>query len=429
MPVMKARAPSPLLSTGPRDPVSVWSKTKFLALHLFTSLILDVVVRLRSVFTGEAWRTHKTHAFGSAEAKSFFQLDRFDAIPYTDPAYSGHVSTILCAFRPHRHIPYERVGHPGGDGNPMCVDWYAAADAATARGVFVIVPGLASWSGTNYIEHFVWFAHAHNFHCGVFNSRGMGDTPIETPRLMSAKWTDDLRAVVKDGPLSRTAVEQRCGARVPVIGVGFSLGGVILGKYVGEECMAGQPPAFDAVLIVNSPLDCVDSSNRMMGGLESIVYQPNMIGGLTTYARRHSKVLKDLPGLEVSVQAAFANGQYDAILSPMKTVRDFDKVITAPTLGFASPEDYYHHISPISWLPHFTVPVLCVSAVDDPVCGPPPMTTLETIMAANTNVALLTIPFGGHLGYIRSPRAEWAGSECFVESLLFRIAEKLAVKR
>lgn len=416
-------------STVGRDPVAVWSKVKFFCLQAFTAVCVDLFLRVRDVVTGKAWQREQTHAFGSKQAKAFFQLDKVDGVPYTDPAYSGHVSTILCAFRPHRHIPYERVGHPGGDGNPMFVDWYLAADAAHAKGLFVVIPGLASWSGTNYIQHFVWFAHEHNFHCCVFNSRGMGDTPIETPRLMSAKWTDDLAAVMRDGPLSRDAITQKCGPHIPVVGVGFSLGGVILCKYAGEECQAGRRPPLDAVMIVNSPLDCNDSSTRMDGAVETILYQPNMVGGLTAYARRHSKVLKDLPGLDTTVQAAFASGKYDTILSPMKTVRDFDKVITAPTLGFATPEDYYHHISPIAWLPHYTLPVLCISALDDPVCGPPPMDTFEKMMALNTNVALLTIPRGGHLGYIRSFHDEWVGKECFMETILFDIVANMTVKR
>ncbi|KPI89750.1 hypothetical protein ABL78_1130 [Leptomonas seymouri] len=413
----------------PRDPVTTWSKLKFLCLHAFVAVCIDFVPLIKNIITGQIWRLEKTHAYGSTQAKSFFQLDKVDGIPYADPAYSGHASTILCAFRPHRHIPYERVGHPGGDGNPMCVDWYLAADRKEARGVFVIIPGLASWSGTNYIQHFVWFAHEHGFHCGVFNSRGMGDTPIETPRLMSAKWTDDFRAVMHDGPLSRAAIEQRCGRDIPVVGVGFSLGGVILCKYVGEECQEGRPTVLDAVISVNSPLDCIDSSTRMERGIERIVYQPSMVSGLTAYARRHSKVLKDLPGLEASVQAAFARSQHDDILTQMRTIRDFDKIITAPTLGFATPEDYYHHISPTSWLPHFTVPVLCVSTLDDPVCGPPPMDMLKKMMATSTSLALLTIPHGGHLGYIRSLRDEWIGKECFIEKILFEIVASMTVKR
>ncbi|KPA82958.1 hypothetical protein ABB37_02703 [Leptomonas pyrrhocoris] len=419
-----SNAPAP-----PRDPVAMWSKLKFLALQAFTVSCIDFVSRLKSVLTGQVWRAEETHVYGSTQVSSFFQLDKVDGVRYTGPAYSGHVSTILCAFRPHRHIPYERVSHPGGDGNPMCVDWYLAADVQKAKGAFIIIPGLASWSGTNYIEHFVWFAHEHDFHCCVFNSRGMGDTPIETPRLMSAKWTDDLRAVMRDGPLSRAAIEQRCRRGIPVVGIGFSLGGVILCKYMGEEGQAGRQSALDAVMIVNSPLDCIDSSSRLESGIERIVYQPSMLSGLTAYARRHAKVLKDLPGLEIGVRAAFAKCQYDAILSPMKTIRDFDKVITAPTLGFATPEDYYHHISPIEWLPHFTVPVLCVSALDDPVCGPPPMDTLEKMMATNTNVALLTIPRGGHLGYICSMHDEWIGKESFAEMVLFGIAANITVRR
>lgn len=412
----ESRAAAPLLSRVP-----FLSKLKFLCLHVFCVLVVDPVLRLTSFFSRAPVATEAMAAHGSLHAKSFFMLDRLDKVPYADPPYTGHVGTILCAFRPHRHIPYLRVVHPGADGNPMYLDWLLT-DSRHAKGVFLIIPGLASWSGTNYIEHFVWFAFTHHFHCGVFNSRGMGNTPIETPRLMSGKWTDDLRAVLRDGPFSRAAIEKRCGAGIPIIGVGFSLGGVILSKYVGEECLAGRDLVMDAVMVVNSPLDCLDSTALMSQGISKVLYQPSMTGGLTAYARRHAKVLKDLPGLSPDVRAAFASGCLEKVLAQVKTVRDFDRFITAPTLGFATPEDYYHHISPIEWLPHFSVPVLCISAADDPVSGEPPMANLANTMQSNPNVALLVIPHGGHLGYIRSVWDEWLGTETVMEKIIYEVA-------
>ncbi|KAK7200602.1 Alpha/beta hydrolase family [Novymonas esmeraldas] len=404
-----------------RCPVPLWSRLKFLLLHLFCAIVVDLLPRLSRVFSGAWRRTQTTRVYGSPDATAFFKLDRQDRRPYVDPPYSGHVGTILCAFRPHRALPYERVVHPSADGNPMCVDWLMT-DARTAKGVFIIIPGLASSSSTNYIEHFVWFAAAHHFHCAVFNSRGMGDTPIETPRLMSARWTDDLRAVLHDGPLSRTAIEARCGTGLRVVGVGFSLGGVILSRYVAEECLESRSLGMDAVMIVNSPLDCLASNACMNSGISKALYQPSMAGGLAGYARRHARVLKDLPGLAPEVRAAFAAGRVEEVLAQVKTVHDFDRVITAPTLGFATPEDYYHNISPIQWLPHISVPVLCISAVDDPVVAAPPMAGLASIMESNPNLALLCIPHGGHLGYVRGVWDEFAGTETFVERVIFEVA-------
>ncbi|AYU80796.1 Alpha/beta hydrolase family/alpha/beta hydrolase fold, putative [Leishmania donovani] len=421
-----------LSASGAAEPlpcrVPFLPKLKFLCLHVFCALFVDLVLRLTRFFSRAQLRTEATATHGSLQAKSFFKLDRLDKVPYADPPYSGHVSTILCAFRPHRSIPYQRVVHPGADGNPMYLDWLLT-DSRHAKGVFLIIPGLASWSGTNYIEHFVWFAFTHHFHCGVFNSRGMGNTPIETPRLMSGKWTDDLRAVLRDGPFSRAAIEKHCGAGIPIIAVGFSLGGVILSKYVGEECLAARELVMDAVMVVNSPLDCLDSNAVMNRRISKLLYQPSMAGGLTAYARRHAKVLKDLPGLSPDVRATFASGRLEKVLAQVKTVRDFDRFITAPTLGFATPEDYYHHISPIEWLPHFSVPVLCISAADDPVTGEPPMASLANTMQSNPNVALLVIPHGGHLGYIRSVWDEWLGTETVMEKIIYEVAAAITPRR
>ncbi|KAG5472218.1 hypothetical protein LSCM1_03615 [Leishmania martiniquensis] len=413
----------PLLSDAPFS-----AKVKFLFVQIFCFLVVDLVPRLARFLSGASFRTEKTAVHGSLKAKAFFKLNRVDQMPYVDPLYSGHTSTILCALRPHRRIPYTRVVHPGADGNPMCVDWLFT-DARSAKGVFLIIPGLASWSGTNYIEHFVLFASTHHFHCAVFNSRGMGDTPLVTPRLMSGKWTDDLRAVLRDGPLSRAFIEKKCGADLPVIGVGFSLGGVILSKYVGEECLARRDLAMDAVMVVNSPLNCLDSSALMNRGISRVLYQPRMVGGLMAYARRHAKVLQNLPGLSPDVRAAIASGRLEDVLAQMKTVRDFDRFITAPTLGFATPEDYYHHISPTEWLPHISVPVLCISSADDPVTGKPPMASLSGIMASNPNVALVIIPRGGHLGYARSMRKEWAGTETAMEKIIYETAAVVSPRR
>ncbi|KAG5496463.1 hypothetical protein JIQ42_03288 [Leishmania sp. Namibia] len=407
---------------------SLAAKVKFLCVQVFCFLLVSLFPRLVRFLSGASLATEKTTVFGSLQAKEFFKLDGVDKMPYVDPLYSGHASTILCALRPHRKIPYKRLVHPGADGNPMCVDWLFT-EARSAKGVFLIIPGLASWSGTNYIEHFVWFAYTQHFHCAVFNSRGMGDTPIVTPRLMSGKWTDDLRAVLRSGPLSRAFIDKNCGASLPVIGVGFSLGGVILSKYVGEECLAGRELVMDAVMVVNSPLNCLDSSALMSRGISRVLYQPRMVGGLTAYARRHAKVLGDLPGLSPDVRAAFASGRLEEFLAQMKTVRDFDRFITAPTLGYATPEEYYHHISPTEWLPRFSVPVLCISSADDPVTGKPPMASLSNIMASNPNVALLVIPRGGHLGYARSLRHEWVGAETVMETIIFQVAATVPPRR
>lgn len=402
--------------------VSKWSRLKFFGLHAFCSVMLDFVPRL---FIGGPWTSGKISVHGSSSIRCLFKLDEWDGRQYPDPCYNGHVETILCCFRPGLHIAYMREQAVGGDENTICLDWFLQPASARNKGLMIIFPGLASSSSSNYIERFVWYAHQQHFHCCVVNTRGMGDTPIEKPWLMSGEWTEDLRVLLRDGPLRRQALEERLGRLCCIVGVGFSFGGLILTKYAGEECSAGRPMVFDALFNVNSPLDAVQSNANMLSPVNSIIYQANMTEGLKEYARRHAHVLKDLPGLLPPVQQAFAEGRMEEVLRNIKSIYDYDAHITAPMLGFEDPHCYYESITPLKWLPHITIPVLCISSEDDPVCGTPPLAQLQSILEKRPNIGLLLIPHGGHLGYVKSIREEWKGSHCFVEECICLLALRL----
>lgn len=401
--------------------VSLLAKLQFLCLQLVCTG-LDAVPRLAALLMGRGGRG-VLRAWAPPALSRLFGLAAVDGARYTDPPIGGHAATILCALRPQRPVPYDREVTPGGDGNPMCIDWHLCRPGAGNGCVLVVFPGLSSWSGTNYIQRFVQCAHDRGFHCAVFNARGLGDTPLERPRLMSAVWTEDIRAAVRSGPLSREAIARRVGApATAVVGVGFSLGGVILSKFHGEECRAGRPP-FDAALLVNSPLDTLTSDAHTMTPLNRAVYQPSMTGGLLAFTRRHAAVLGGIAGLSPPVHAAFAAGEAESVLRHMKTVADFDRLITCPANGFPTTESYYRDIMPLRWIAETTVPLLCISACDDPVCGEPPLHRMRAIQATNGNVGVATTPHGGHLGYVRGLAAEWRQEPSLMDTLVCQLCD------
>ncbi|EPY19333.1 hypothetical protein STCU_09516 [Strigomonas culicis] len=298
----------------------------------------------------------------------------------------------------------------------MCLDWLRCPQSAADR-LLVIIPGLSSSSETNYIRHFVDYACRRGNHCCVFTSRGLGDTPLERPRLMSAYWTEDFRAVATEC-FGRAALESRFGRPVSVFAVGFSLGGVILSKYIGEESRDGRPLCFSAAFAINSPIDVI-SANEVMNQLpNSVLYQPSMTSGLIAATRRHQALLPHVPGLKPHVRDCIRAGKVEDIFKIIKTVYDYDTYFTAPANNFEDAIAYYREINPLKWLRYTSVPFLCISAADDPVCGPFPAQEVEAAMQSNPNISVLFTPHGGHIGYVKSLSNEWNAEPLFIEIIL-----------
>src|SRR5260370_40013419 len=72
---------------------------------------------------------------------------------------------------------------------------------------------------------------------------------------------------------------------------------------------------------------------------------------MSRYARKH----KMLPG-----------GYPIAGLSPVRTVRQFDDVITAPEFGYRDAQDYYDNVGAKRVAAQIRVPMLIITAQDDP---------------------------------------------------------------
>ncbi|XP_021692168.2 embryogenesis-associated protein EMB8 isoform X2 [Hevea brasiliensis] len=90
-----------------------------------------------------------------------------------------------------------------------------------------------------------------------------------------------------------------------------------------------------------------------------------------------------------------------AVCSPWdllsRSVRDFDKHATRVLAKFETVDTYYRRSSCVNLVGNVSLPLLCVSALDDPVC------TREAIpwdeCRANENIILATTRHGGHLAY------------------------------
>jgi predicted alpha/beta-fold hydrolase len=93
-------------------------------------------------------------------------------------------------------------------------------------------------------------------------------------------------------------------------------------------------------------------------------------------------------------------------LAELRTLWDFDDVLTGPLHGFRDAADYYGRSSAIHYLAGVRVPTLLLSAADDPFL---PAAVLDDVRHAAAGNPCLTVefhPHGGHVGFVggRDPR-------------------------
>ena len=175
----------------------------------------------------------------------------------------------------------------------------------------------------------------------AYNYRGCGGEPNRTARSYHSGATDDLREV-----LARVLPEYE-----KTVLVGFSLGGNLVLKYLGEEGAAA--PVAGAVAI-SVPVDLADACDRICSPANRLY---------------HDRFMRKLRK-KIRAKAAAYPGTVDpGPLDRIRTLVEFDDAYTAPLHGFASAADYYARCSSLGGLGALSVPALLLTASNDPLLG------------------------------------------------------------
>jgi predicted alpha/beta-fold hydrolase len=248
--------------------------------------------------------------------------------------------------------------------------------------VIVIVHGLEGSSDSNYVRGIADKAWARGFHTVRMNQRNCGGTERLTPTLYNSGLSADYRAVLLE--LIAEGFEQ-------IYFAGYSMGGNLVTKMAGEWG-AVPPKELRGVCAVCPALDlsaCADALEET----ENYLYQRHFVKGLM--ARYQRKV-------QLFPEQYTRNG-----FGPIRTVREFDDEITAPYFGYKDAEDYYEHAGAKRVLPQLSVPMLLITAKDDPFVPYEALVRAGVEKAAG--VRFVTPEHGGHCGFI----SKWEGAERF----------------
>jgi predicted alpha/beta-fold hydrolase len=96
-------------------------------------------------------------------------------------------------------------------------------------------------------------------------------------------------------------------------------------------------------------------------------------------------------------------------LPPVRTVRQFDDVITAPQFGYRDAQHYYDHVGAKRVAAQIRVPTLMITAKDDPFV--PYLSFSAAKISDNPAIQFVATQHGGHCGYISNhpgPERFWA---------------------
>ena len=194
----------------------------------------------------------------------------------------------------------------------------------------------------------------------------------------------------------------------PLTAVGVSLGGNQLVKYLGER---GErvPPTLRRAVAISVPFDLARGSRHISQGF-SRVYERHFLRSLVRKVEAKLAAYPDLIAAER--------------LPGVRTLYDFDDLLTGPVHGFAGADDYYARSSAIRFLHGVRVPTLLLSAVDDPFL---PAAVLDEVRAIAVANPALTIEFhqhGGHVGFVGG-RVPWA-PDYYAERRAFEFAAAMA---
>jgi predicted alpha/beta-fold hydrolase len=288
---------------------------------------------------------------------------------------SPHAQTVFANFAPRpglRGVSRERWELPDGD----FVDVLRWPAPAQARHVLVL-HGLESSPDAGYVRSVCTALAARGAGVVALGFRTCSGVPNRLPRTYHAGDTGDARYVV-----------QRMCQRVrgPVDAVGFSLGGSVLLNLLAED---GADSPVRRAAVVSAPLDLEACVRVIDAGTGMIaLYRERILRRLRRKAREKAVRFPGLFDLDAALRA--------------RSIRAFDRAVTAPLHGFASAEDYYARASAGPRLRAIARPTLLLHSIDDPLV---PGHTLPPELRAASGSSLGAIEVrltehGGHIGFV-----------------------------
>lgn len=282
---------------------------------------------------------------------------------------NAHLQTIwptLCR-RPIKNFPLRRERFELPDGDFVDLDW-----AGDGKGPMVLVlHGFEGSIESSYAKGMLRALQMQGWRGVFMHFRGCSGEHNRLPNSYHSGDTRDIATVTH--ALKKREPHTQIGA------IGFSLGGNVLLKWLGET---GEKNPLTGAIAISVPFELNLAANKISQGF-SRLYQWYM---LRSVQKRLSEKFKVQPP-PIPIPP----------FSKLRTIREFDDKVTAPLHGFTDALEYYTLSSSRQYMRHIHVPTLVLHSKDDPFMSEEVIPHPHEI---SKFVQMEITESGGHVGFV-----------------------------
>ena len=293
--------------------------------------------------------------------------------------FNGNLQTVIPSiFRDVEGVDYKRERIDTSDGDFLDLDW----SVKDSDKIVLISHGLEGSSYRHYVKGTVKLFNESGWDACAWNCRSCSGELNRLPRFYHHADTPDLEHVIHHVLKSYNYKE--------LILVGFSMGGSLTLKYLGEKG-ENTPKAVKKGVAVSVPCSLLDCSIELEKPSKKY-YNKRFFNKLSNKVRKKAVLMPD------KISAA-ALDKYK-----INTLRKFDDHYSAPLHGFINANDFYDKASSMHYIDSIRKPALILNALNDPFlvgrCYP-------YELAKKHEFVQLEIPIsGGHVGFMIAGKKE-----------------------
>lgn len=305
-------------------------------------------------------------------------IESLDLPPFRPrfPWWGADLQTLSILWRPSvsdlsPHVS-ERVCFPMADrtGDILLGMLDRPATPIAGRPLVILVHGMTGCEDSVYVLGAARHLLGLGYTTLRLNVRGAGPSRPYCGEIYHVGRTADFRRVLEQVPEELKANG--------VVAVGYSLGGAMLLKYLGEE---GAFSPLRAAASICAPIDLIGTGEHMMRPRNRL-YHAYLLNGVKA---------------ETLGEGARLTAEERRIVRRARTVQEYDDTFIAPRYGYRDARDYYELCAPLHYMPEIRTPTLVLATCDDPWI---PITHYKAFKWSD-NPWLLPIltPTGGHVGF------------------------------
>jgi len=301
---------------------------------------------------------------------------------------NAHLQTILPAvFRRVTGITFQRQRVLTPDDDFLDIDLFPSP----SKKIALLVHGLEASTDSAYIRGMAKKLYSEGWFVAAMNLRGITHAPHELRSTYHSGATNDVDSTVKfllaKFPCDEMAL------------IGFSLGGNLVIKYTGEKGTQLDRRIVKAIAI-STPCDLkstarnLDSAKRFYGRI----------------------FLRSLKARVKSFHERLPFHLTEKNIDRLSSLEEYDNAYTAPMFGFKNADDYYQQCSSKKFIGAVKIPLLILTAKDDPFFTAESFPFEEC--RTHPHVFFETPAHGGHVGFMmNSPWGKYYSEDRTLEFL------------